>query len=113
MRTLVFVAIVMIGGCTLPPPSTSAIEPFVAVTGYYSVLVADADKVAPKPVSDVCEACHGSGVVGDISQVRMTCTDCGGTGKRKKSVLVSPPASTIRVSPPCTSGTCTTRTTVR
>jgi hypothetical protein len=116
MRTVIFFAIVMFGGCTLPPPTTIAIEPFVAVAGHYSILVAEADKVTPKPVSDVCETCHGSGVVGDVSQVRMTCSDCGGTGKRRKSVLVSPdgPAvSTIRVSPPCTSGTCTTRIIVR
>jgi hypothetical protein len=115
MRTIVFFAIVMFGGCTLPPPTTSAIEPFVAVAGHYSILVADADKVAPKPVSDVCETCRGTGVLGDGVQ-RLTCSDCGGTGKRRKSVLVSPdgPAvSTIRVSPPCTSGTCTTRTIVR
>jgi RecJ-like exonuclease len=116
MRTVVFAAIVMIGGCTMPPADTSDIEPLIAVTGYYSILAAEADKAAPKPLSDVCESCHGSGVVGDVSQVRMTCTDCGGTGKKKKSVLVAPPAppaSTIRVSPTCTSGTCTTRTIVR
>jgi len=114
MRTIVFAAIVMIGGCTMPPAKTSDIQPFVAVTGYYSILVAEADKASPKPVSDVCETCHGTGVVGDISQVRMTCSDCGGTGKRKKSVLVSPAGvSTNRVAPPCTSGTCTTRAIVR
>lgn len=112
MRTIVFVAIVMIGGCTLPPPSTSAIEPFVAVAGYYSLLAAEADKVSPKPDSDRCETCLGLGVLGDGVQ-RLTCTDCGGTGKRKKSVLVAPSASTIRVSPPCATGTCTTRIIVR
>jgi hypothetical protein len=108
MRTVIFFAIVMFGGCTLPPPTTSAIEPFVAVTGHYSILVAEADKTTPKPDSDRCETCLGLGVLGDGVQ-RLTCSDCGGTGKRKKSVLVAPPASTIRVSPPCTSGTCTTR----
>lgn len=115
MRTVVFAAIVMIGGCTMPPADTSDIEPFVAVTGYYSILAAEADKVAPKPDSDRCETCLGLGVLGDGVQ-KLTCSDCGGSGKKRKSVLVAPPAppaSPIRVSPPCTSGTCTTRIIVR
>ena len=106
-------------GCDAGAPGVDAVEPFVAVSGYYSIMAA-AQKPTPKPKPDsgVCETCHGSGVLGDGVQ-KLTCGDCGGTGKKKVSVLVPtsrPPVSTLRppvTTIPCESGTCTTRTIVR
>lgn len=106
-------------GCDDGAPGVDAVEPFVAVSGYYSIMAA-AQKPAPKPEPDSgrCETCMGLGVLGDGIQ-RLTCGDCGGTGRKPKSVLVPtsrPPVSTLRppvTTIPCESGTCTTRTIVR
>lgn len=95
----------------------SGVEPFVAVAGYYSIMAQQKAPPAPAPQPDsgMCEVCHGLGVVGDGVQ-RFTCSACGGTGRKPKSVLVpTPRPSVFTISPkaPCASGTCTTRAIVR
>lgn len=52
-------------------------------------------KPSPQPDGDRCTRCNGRGVLGDASQIRITCTDCGGTGKKPKAAKVV-----------CTTGAC-------
>lgn len=115
MRRFAVCLLVLACGCD-GAPGVDAVEPFVAVSGYYSIMAA-AQKPAPKPEPDSgrCETCMGLGVLGDGIQ-KLTCGDCGGTGKKKVSVLVPTPrpqVSTIRSSTTCASGTCTTRVIAR
>jgi DnaJ-class molecular chaperone len=46
-------------------------------------------EIAPTPVTDECERCQGTGVIGDRAQINMKCPDCGGTGKKPKSVCLN------------------------
>ena len=46
-------------------------------------------EIAPTPVTDLCERCGGKGVIGDRAQINITCPDCGGTGKKPKSVCLN------------------------
>jgi hypothetical protein len=75
-----------------PAPTVDDIQAFVAPTGLYSIMAAPPAPAPPAPApkpGDACPTCRGAGVVGD-GVVRMTCQDCGGTGKVPKSVLVAP-----------------------
>ena len=44
-------------------------------------------EIAPTPASDKCENCHGKGTLGD-GKISTKCPDCGGTGKKPKSVCL-------------------------
>lgn len=101
-------------GCSRPPASTADLQPWIAVTGHYSLVSAPAapQPPAPTPDSDKCETCGGKGWLGDVSQTRLTCTDCNGTGRKVKSVLIVPSAPAAAALN-CKDGRCTTRTIVR
>jgi DnaJ-class molecular chaperone len=45
-------------------------------------------EIAPTPVTDECENCHGKGTLGD-GKISTTCPVCGGTGKKPKSVCLN------------------------
>jgi len=45
-------------------------------------------EIAPTPVTDECENCHGKGTLGD-GKISTTCPVCGGTGKKPKSVCTN------------------------
>lgn len=51
-------------------------------------------EIAPTPVSDACDNCNGTGVIGD-GKITNKCPICDGTGKKPK-----PKAA------PCVTGTC-------
>lgn len=95
-------------GCSRPPAQHN-LQPWIAVTGRYALacepLVPPAP--APTPDSERCESCSGKGWLGD-GATRLTCTDCNGTGRKTKSVLLvpaAPAAATLE----CKDGRCTTR----
>jgi DnaJ-class molecular chaperone len=45
-------------------------------------------EIAPTPVTDECENCHGKGTLGD-GTISTKCPACGGTGKKPKSVCTN------------------------
>ena len=45
-------------------------------------------EIAPTPMTDECENCHGKGTLGD-GKISTTCPVCGGTGKKPKSVCLN------------------------
>jgi DnaJ-class molecular chaperone len=45
-------------------------------------------EIAPTPLSDECENCHGKGTLGD-GRISTKCPACDGTGKKPKSVCVN------------------------
>jgi DnaJ-class molecular chaperone len=45
-------------------------------------------EIAPTPVTDECENCHGKGTLGD-GKISTTCPVCGGSGKKPKSVCTN------------------------
>jgi len=44
--------------------------------------------IAPTPLSDECENCHGTGILGD-GKIQTKCPACDGTGKKPKSVCLN------------------------
>lgn len=113
-----FCAVVIPLGCIPLPATTNDLEPFVAVSGNYSIVESELSEPtpAPEPESDKCETCRGTGK----ADGRVTCPVCNGTGKKKKQAAVTPPATRIVYHPPlvvtareCQSGTCSIPTIVR
>jgi DnaJ-class molecular chaperone len=45
-------------------------------------------EIAPTPLSDKCENCHGTGILGD-GKIQTKCPACDGTGKKPKSVCLN------------------------
>jgi DnaJ-class molecular chaperone len=45
-------------------------------------------EIAPTPLSDECENCHGTGILGD-GKIQTKCPACDGTGKKPKSVCLN------------------------
>jgi len=45
-------------------------------------------EIAPTPVTDECENCHGKGTLGD-GKISTKCPVCDGTGKKPKSVCLN------------------------
>ena len=52
-------------------------------TPYVITAIAGMDAFTDGSVSDICEACNGTGIVGDGS-IELECLVCDGTGKKKK-----------------------------
>lgn len=112
----VFCAVVIPLGCIPVPVSTNDLEPFVAVTGNYSIAESELQEPSPEPESDKCETCRGTGK----ADGRVTCPVCNGTGKKKKQADTAAPSTRIVYHPPlvvtareCQSGTCSIPTIVR
>ena len=108
-----FCAVVIPLGCIPLPATTNDLEPFVAVTGNYSIAESELAEPtpAPEPESDKCETCRGTGK----ADGRATCPACGGTGKATKAKVTSTGA-TILIHPAptiCKTGTCSTPRIVR
>jgi hypothetical protein len=113
-----YCAVIIPLGCIPLPATTNDLEPFIAVTGNYSIAEKELAEPtpAPEPESDKCETCRGTGK----ADGRVTCPVCNGTGKKKKQAAVTPPATRIVYHPPlvvtareCQSGTCSIPTIVR
>lgn len=100
-------------GCSRPQASTADLQPWIAVTGHYSLVAAPAapQPPAPTPDSDKCDDCAGRGWTGD-GVTRLTCSSCNGTGRKVKSVLIVP-AAPAAATLDCKDGRCTTRVIVR
>jgi len=45
-------------------------------------------EIAPTPISEECENCHGTGKLGD-GKIVTICPVCNGTGKKPKSVCLN------------------------
>ena len=102
MNRWLIVFAVTFAGCVLTLPADSTISADLACEGARLEMQCR-KKPAPKPDASVCARCNGRGVLGDASSIRITCPDCGGTGKKVKSVLV-PPATKA-----CPNGVCPAR----
>lgn len=99
IRWLVVFAVVFTG-CVMTLPSDDGIAADLACeTAREMVRLRQVMPPSPAPVTDACDRCGGTGVIGDGASIRMTCPACGGTGKKPKSVLVKPAT--------CTDGSCT------
>lgn len=106
--SVMYALTVIVMGCIPMPADTSNLQPIVAVYGNYS-LSGYEPAPAPQPDSDVCEACNGTGK----SDGRVICPTCNGTGKRTKSTSIGKSVLVHPVKPICTTGSCSTRPTVR
>lgn len=90
-------------GCAVRHDSRD-LQPWIAVTGLYSISSQAVPAPPAPPAGEKCPTCSGRGWLGD-SVTRLQCSDCGGTGLRTKSVLVTPDR--------CKDGRCKTPATVR
>jgi hypothetical protein len=87
MRWLV-VMLIAFAGCVASLPDDPTISADLSVETARMILAGRAAPPAPKPDSDRCENCKGTGKVrsGDGIEV-FTCPECNGTGKATESVL--------------------------
>lgn len=97
MRWLIVFAVAA-SGCVLSLPADSGISADLACEGARLEMQCRA-KPTPSPAADKCTRCNGRGVLGDASSIRITCPDCGGTGRKPKSVVAKP----------CPNGACSVR----
>lgn len=106
MRWVIAFAFVFVGCvATLPAGDPSISADLAAETARLVVQLRQMPpSPAPKPISDTCENCKGTGKVrsGDGIAV-FTCPACQGTGKTQKSVVTHPP---IRLEQACPDGKC-------
>ena len=88
-RNVVYLALTIIAGCVAVAcqGSDSAKATWVLIA---TTVEADTSPAPtpPEPDSDICENCNGRGKVGDGTVMRI-CPVCDGTGKKKKSGLMS------------------------
>lgn len=110
---LSLLCLLAVAGCSRLPAQAD-LQPWIAVTGRYALACDPAVPPAPLPTpdSDKCDTCGGKGFLGDVSQTRLTCTDCNGTGRKTKSVILVPTAPAAAALN-CKDGRCTTRVIVR
>lgn len=84
MRFLVAFSLVMVGCVLTLPADDSTISADIAAETAYATLKARQEiRPSPKPDSDKCENCNGTGKVGD-GRVFVKCPECDGAGKKKK-----------------------------
>lgn len=97
IRWLVVFA-VMIAGCVATMPDDDAMTADLACeTARQAVQLRHIIKPTPKPESDACDNCGGTGKLGD-GRITVKCPACNGTGKRPKSMPAKPAA--------CVNGVC-------
>ena len=84
MRILL-ASIVVMSGCVVSRPDDAALTADLACETARMV-VGMRQQPSPRPSSDTCENCGGTGKIGD-GRIVMTCPVCKGTGKKLKSVL--------------------------
>jgi DnaJ-class molecular chaperone len=87
MRYLVL--LVLVAGCVVAsmPPDDGLTADLACETA--RMVTQMRQEIAPTPTSDKCERCQGTGFIGDRAQINIKCPDCGGTGKKPKSVCVN------------------------
>ena len=75
-------SLVLMAG-TLSALQTSAfVRSVKSWTPYVITAIAGMDAFTDGSVSDICEACNGTGIVGD-GTIELECLVCDGTGKKK------------------------------
>ena len=102
MKTAALVAgcfAVFVHGCgvtALPPNDADITSDLACETARMVTVLREQIPPTPAPASDTCPRCQGKGVIGDGASIRMTCPDCGGTGKKPKSVLKACPTGACK-----------------
>jgi DnaJ-class molecular chaperone len=97
MKTAALVAATFVAfahGCNetaMPPNDATVVADLACETARMVTVLSGKIPPTPAPASDTCPRCQGKGVIGDGASIRMTCPDCGGTGKKPKSVLKACP----------------------
>lgn len=87
MRYLI--CLLLVSGCVMASlPSDDGVSADLACETARMV-VQLRHEIAPTPASDNCERCDGQGVIGDRANINIKCPDCGGTGKKPKSVCLN------------------------
>ena len=78
MRYLVL--LVLVAGCVVAsmPPDDGLTADLACETA--RMVVQMRQEIAPTPVTDECENCHGTGILGD-GKIATKCPVCDGTGK--------------------------------
>lgn len=83
MRFLLCLCVVLFG-CVASLPEDHTLSADIACETA-RLVVQMRREIAPKPVSNACENCDGTGKIGD-GKIVMTCPVCRGTGKKLVSV---------------------------
>lgn len=93
---LAIVLLLCLAGCEKAMEYPESYADLACETAYATVRDRSQEKdPPPKPASDKCENCDGTGKIGD-GRIVHTCPECKGTGKKLKSVVV----------PSCPDGKC-------
>jgi DnaJ-class molecular chaperone len=86
MRFLV--CLLVVSGCVMAsmPPDDGLTADLACETA--CMVTQLRQEIAPTPVTDECENCHGKGTLGD-GKISTKCPACDGTGKKPKSVCLN------------------------
>jgi DnaJ-class molecular chaperone len=86
MRFLV--CLLVVSGCVIAsmPPDDGLTADLACETA--RMVTQLRQEITPTPVTEECENCHGKGTLGD-GKISTKCPDCGGTGKKPKSVCLN------------------------
>jgi len=86
MRFLV--CLLVVSGCVMAsiPPDDGLTADLACETA--RMVTQLRQEIAPTPVTDECENCHGKGILGD-GKISTKCPACDGTGKKPKSVCTN------------------------
>jgi hypothetical protein len=102
MRWVVVFALVFVGCVATLPADDGLTADLACETAREVVKLRQGMPPSPKPESDQCENCDGTGKLGD-GRIVTVCPICKGTGKQPKSVVTHAP---VVVDQNCQGGRC-------